>query len=154
EQMNGHFLELGRTVRWATEVDIGPIQPVDSLLAAFDPTAHAIEDMFKAKVAFAALLNFPLTTLADRLKNGESYSRRMWAEVRLTGAFDTRVPGALRAAASAAEAAADQYIAGYNIWMHHVLGEDGKRRWESKKRLITHWNLRDELKANYNDADG
>jgi len=154
EQMNGHFLELGRTARWATEVDTGPMLPVDTLLAAYDPSAHAIEDMFKSKVAFAALLNFPLTTLAERLKDGEKYIRRQWAEVRLTGMFDTRVPGALRAAASAAEAAADQYIAGYNIWMHHVLGEDGKRRWPSKKRLITHWNLRDELKANYQDKDG
>ena len=154
EQMNGHFLELGRSLRWATEVEGVPLLPVDGLLAAYDPGAHATEDLFKAKVAFAALLNFPLTTLADRLKDGEKYNRRQWAEVRLTGAFDTRVPGALRAAASAAEAAADQYIAGYNIWMHHVLGEDGKRLWAPKKRLITHWNLRDELKANYNDKDG
>ena len=38
--------------------------------------------------------------------------------------------------------------------MHHVLGEDGKRRFPQGKHLITHWNLRDELKANYADADG
>src|SRR5262249_50409312 len=45
-------------------------------------------------------------------------------------------------------------VAGYNIWMHHVLGEDGARRFPSNKRLISHWNLRDELKANYADKDG
>lgn len=154
EQINGHVLELGRTLRWATEVESGPILPVDQLLATFDPGAHVTEDLFKTKVAFAALLNFPLTTLADRLRDGERYSRRQWAEVRLTGKFDTRVPGALRQAATAAEAAADHYIAGYNLWMHHVLGEDGKRRFPAKKRLITHWNLRDELKANYADPEG
>ena len=38
--------------------------------------------------------------------------------------------------------------------MHHVLGEDGKRLFPSGKRLISHWNLRDELKANYADTDG
>ncbi|HEX5059848.1 MAG TPA: hypothetical protein VFV99_10840 [Kofleriaceae bacterium] len=154
EQMKGHFLELGRTARWNTEVDTGPMAAVEPLLAAYDPTAHTIEDMFKTKVAFAALLNFPLTKLADRLKDGESYSRRQWAEVRLTGKYDTRVPGALLQAATAAEAAADQYIAGYYLWMHHVLAEDGKRLFPAKKHLITHWNLRDELKANYADADG
>ncbi|HEY5949737.1 MAG TPA: hypothetical protein VIV40_29785, partial [Kofleriaceae bacterium] len=154
EQMKGHFLELGRTARWNTEVDTGPMAAVEPLLATYDPGAHAIEDMFKSKVAFAALLNFPLTKLADRIKDGEGYTRRQWAEVRLTGKYDTRVPGALLQGASAAEAAADQYIAGYYLWMHHVLAEDGKRLFPSKKHLITHWNLRDELKANYADADG
>ena len=97
----------------------------------------SIEDMFASKVAFAALLNFPLTTLAERIERRRELHRRQWAEVRLTGRFDTRVPGELAQAASAAEAAADQYIAGYNLWMHHVLGEDGKRLFPSKKRLIT-----------------
>ncbi|MBA3818231.1 MAG: hypothetical protein H0X17_05020 [Deltaproteobacteria bacterium] len=154
EQLAGHFLELGRTVRWHTEVDTGPMQPVDRLFAAYDASAHVTEDLFTSKVAFAALLNFPLTTLADRLRDAAGYSRKMWAMVRLTGKFDTRVPGALAQAASAVDVAADQYIAGYNLWMHHVLGEDGKRRFPSGKRLISHWNLRDELKANYADAEG
>ncbi len=154
EQMNGHFLELGRTARWNTEVDTGPMAPLEPLLAGYDPGAHVVEDMFASKVAFAALLNFPLTTLADRLRDGEHYTRRQWAEVRLTGKYDTRVPAALLQAASGAAAAADQYIAGYYLWMHHVLAEDGKRLFPSGKHLISHWNLRDELKANYADADG
>jgi hypothetical protein len=154
EQIDGHFLELGRSVRWATEVESGPMLPVDDLLAAYDGGAHVIADLFASKVAFAALLNFPLTTLDDRLRDGNGYDRRQWAEIKLTGRFDMRVPGELELAASAAEAAADQYISGYNLWMHHVLGEDGNRRFPAKKRLITHWNLRDELKANYADADG
>jgi hypothetical protein len=154
EQIKGHNLELGRTLRWASEVESGPVLPVDELLATLDPSAHVVDDLFGSKVAFAVLLNFPLTSLADRIRDGASYTRHQWAEVRLTGMVDTRIPGDLARAASAAEAEADQYIAGYNLWMHHVLGEDGKRRFPSGKRLISHWNLRDELKANYADADG
>jgi hypothetical protein len=154
EQIDGHFLELGRSMRWGSEVEDGPMLPADKLLAAYDAGAHAVDDLFVSKVAFAALLNFPLTKLADRLRDGAGYSRRQWAEVRLTGRFDTRVPGALAMARSAAEAAGDAYIAGYNLWMHHVLGEGGERRFPLKKRLISHWNLRDELKANYADKDG
>jgi len=153
EQIDGHGLELGRTMRWATEVESGPMLPVDALSAAYAPDAHVIEDLFATKVGFAALLNFPLTTLEDRLRDGPKYSRRQWAEVRLTGRFDKRIPGEVAAAYSAAEAAADQYIAGYNVWMHHVLDADGKRRWAKGKRLISHWNLRDELKADYADKD-
>jgi hypothetical protein len=155
EQLEGHILEAGRTVRWGTEVESGPVLPIDRLLAGYDPGAHVIEDLFTSKVAFSALLNFPLTRLADRIRDGASYSRRTWAEVRLTGRFDTRVPGSVALAVTASDVAADQYIAGYNLWMHHVLGEDGSRKFPAKKRLITHWNLRDELKANYADkTDG
>ena len=154
EQMKGHFLELGRTARWNTEVDTGPMAPVEPLLASYDPSAHSVDDMFKSKVAFAALLNFPMVKLADLIKQSETFTRRQWAEVRLTRKFDTRVPSELLQNASAVEAAADQYIAGYYLWMHHVLTEDGKRLFPAKKHLITHWNLRDELKANYQDADG
>ncbi|MBA3456204.1 MAG: hypothetical protein H0T42_24100 [Deltaproteobacteria bacterium] len=154
EQIRGHLLELGRTVRWGTEVEDGPMVPVDRLLATYDLGAHVVDDLFRSKVAFAILLNFPLATLAQKVKDGPSWNRRTWAEVRLTGIVDTRVPGELAGAASAAEAAADQYVAGYNLWMHHVLGEDGKRRFPSGKRLISHWNLRDELKANYADPEG
>jgi len=154
EQIGGHMLELGRSVRWATEVESGPMLPVDSLLAGYEPSAHLTEDLFASKVGFAALLNFPVTTLADRLRDGEKYTRRQWAEARLTGQFDKRVPGEIVQGFAAASATSEQYIAGYNMWMHHVLGEDGQRRFPSGKRLITHWNLRDELKANYADADG
>jgi hypothetical protein len=154
EQMRGHFLELGRTARWNTEVDTGPMAPVEPLLASYDPSAHSVDDMFKTKVAFAALLNFPMVKLADLIKVSETFTRRQWAEVRLTRKFDTRIPSELLQNESAVAAAADQYIAGYYLWMHHVLTEDGKRLFPAKKHLITHWNLRDELKANYQDADG
>ncbi len=154
EQLDGHRLEMARTLRWHSDVDTGPMLPVDGLFAALDPGAHLTEDMFATKLAFVALLNFPLTTLADRLRDGKTYSRRQWAEVRLTGRFDRRVPGDVIAAISAYEADNDAYIAGYNLWMHHVLGEDGQRRFARGKRLISHWNLRDELKASYADPDG
>lgn len=154
EQLDGLGLEMGRAMRWHSEVDTGAMLPVDSLFATYDPSAHVTAELFSNKIAFAALLNFPLTSLADRLRDAGTYSRRQWAEVRLTRRFDTRIPGDLAAAASAAEASADAYISGYNLWMHHVLGEDGKRRFPSGKRLITHWNLRDELKANYADPEG
>lgn len=154
EQLDGLGLEMGRTMRWHSEVDTGATLPVDGLFAAYDPSAHVTSEMFSNKIAFAALLNFPLTSLTDRLRDASSYTRRQWAEVRLTRRFDTRIPGDIAAAASAAEANADAYISGYNLWMHHVLSEDGKRHFPSGKRLITHWNLRDELKANYADADG
>lgn len=154
EQLDGHMLEVSRTFRQQTDLDLGPILPVDEILAGYSPAAHTNEDFFKNKLAFLVLLNFPLTTLEERLTNGESWSRRQWAETRLAQRFSTRVPGEVNLQISAAAAEADQYISEYNIWMHHLLDQDGKRLFPPKLRLISHWNLRDELKANYSDPQG
>ena len=151
EQLDGTFNELSRAMRFPTDVDIGPMLPVDPLFAAYDPSAHLAEDLFRSKIAFVILLNFPLTTLTERLDNSDKYSRRDWAEVRLAGRFGRRVPAEVAQKSAAAGAAADLYIAEYNIWMHHVVTPTGERLWPADLRLISHWNLRDELKANYTD---
>jgi hypothetical protein len=120
EQLDGHMNEIGRELRRPTDLDLGPLLPVDPLLAAYDPSAHTTEDLFQSKVGFVALLNFPLTTLAERMEKGPGYTRRQWAEARLTGRFNRRVPAEVRQASARAGAAADLYIAEYNVWMHHL----------------------------------
>jgi hypothetical protein len=154
EQLDGHMLEASRALRTPTDVDLGPLLPVDPLLASLEPAAHLTEDLFRSKVGFVALLNFPLTTLDERLKQGATYSRRQWAEQRLTGRFARRVPPELIQRQAEVGAQADLYIAQYNLWMHHVLDERGRRLFPSGKRLISHWNLRDEIKSAYADPDG
>lgn len=154
EQVDGHLLEIGRELRRPTELDVGPLEKIDPLFAAWDPSAHLTDDFFSSKLAFVALLNFPLTTLDERLSKGPAWSRRQWAEARLTGRYSRRVPADVQQGVTAAQAAADLYIAEYNVWMHHVLSESGERLFPQGKRLITHWNLRDELKAQYADPKG
>lgn len=153
EQVNGHMVEIGRHLRIQSELDLGPILPFDEILAGYDPSAHIMDDFFGNKLAFAVLLNFPLTTLEERLADGERWTRRQWAEARLTRAFGKRIPADVNLAIAKASAAAEQYIAGYNIWMHHVLDGNGKRLFPPKLRLLSHWNLRDEIKGNYSEGD-
>ncbi|MFL5353201.1 hypothetical protein [Archangium sp.] len=154
EQLDGHMNEIGRELRRPTDLDLGPLLPVDPLLAAYDPSAHTTEDLFQSKVGFVALLNFPLTTLAERMEKGPGYTRRQWAEARLTGRFNRRVPAEVRQASARAGAAADLYIAEYNVWMHHLVDGQGHRPFPKGMRLISHWNLRDELKSRYADPEG
>ncbi|MCS6912448.1 MAG: hypothetical protein RMK29_10970 [Myxococcales bacterium] len=154
EQIDGHMTEIARELRRPMDTDVGRLLPVDSLLAAFDPSAHLTEDLFRGKIAFVALLNFPLTTLAERLQQGRSYSRQQWAEVRLTGRFARRVPAEVQQRIAEVMAANGLYIAEYNIWMHHLLTEQGERLWPKGVRLISHWNLRDDLKAAYAEPNG
>ncbi len=153
EKMNGHMLEIILALRWQMDLDIGDIEPFDEIFAAYDPSAHMTDDLFKNKAAFVVLLNFPLTTLEQRLNDGKNWSRREWAEVRLAQLFNTRVPAEVNQAISKAGAVADQYIAEYNIWMHHLLTDEGERLFPKGMRLLTHWNLRDEIKAQYSNEE-
>jgi hypothetical protein len=155
EQLDGHFLEIARELQWYKDVDTGPLLPLDERFASWDASAHVLEDLFDTKIAFVALLNWPQTTLEQRLKEGPGWSRDQWAQARLTGRFARRVPAEVNKKIAEAGSAADLYINGYNLWMHHVLDASGNRVFPSGKRLISHWNLRDELKAQYaNGADG
>ena len=152
EKLGGHMQEIGLAFRWQTDLALGPILPVDEMFAGYDPSAHVGDDFFQNKIAFVALLNFPLTTLDERLKNGEKWSRRQWAETRLAQAFSKRVPAEVNLEVAKISAKADQYISTYNIWMHHLIDAKGQRLFPAKMRLLSHWNLRDELKADYVDS--
>jgi hypothetical protein len=152
EQLNGHLQEIGREFREQSDLDRGPILPIDGLFAAYDPGAHVSEDFFANKLAFVVLLNFPLTTLDERLTQGESWTRRQWAEARLAQHFSKRIPADVNQELARASSAGEEYISGYNIWMHHVLGGSGRRLFPAKMRLLSHWNLRDEIKAEYSEG--
>jgi hypothetical protein len=153
ETLDGHMLEIGRDLRKQSDLDLGPLNPFDDALAGYDPAAHLSEDFFANKIAFTVLLNFPLTTLGERLSDGEKWSRRQWAEARLAQRFGRRVPADVNLAFSQAISDAARYIAEYNVWMHHVVDAKGARLFPAGMRLLSHWNLRDEIKSNYGKAD-
>jgi len=149
ESLDGHMLEIHRDFRMQADLDRGTAFSFDETLAGYDPSAHISDDFFGNKLAFTVLLNFPLTTLGERLAQGEGWSRRQWAETRLAERFGKRIPAEVNLAIAQASAEADHYIAEYNIWMHHLTDAEGGRLFPPKLRLLSHWNLRDEIKANY-----
>ncbi len=173
EQLDGHLQEIGREFRTQADLDLGPMLPLDEAFAGFDAGAHVTDDMFRNKLAFVVLLNFPLTTLDQRLNEGQHWTRRQWAEARLAQRFSKRVPAEVNQAIAQAQAEADHYISEYNIWMYHVVGSADEGRGPSTRaaktaalaqddkalrlfpkgmRLLSHWNLRDEIKADYDVA--
>jgi hypothetical protein len=149
EAADGHFVEIGRTWRSGAELELGPELPMDAALASTDPSAHLQEDLFASKVAFVALLNWPMPSLDEMVAKGGGWTRRAWAAARLTGRFSLRPGGPAQAARAAAQAKAEAYVAGYNLWVHHLLGAGGTRPFPKGKRLLSHWNLRDQIKADY-----
>ncbi len=149
ETLDGHMLEISRDFRRQTDLDLGAIYPFDETLAGYDPSAHVSDDLFANKLAFTVLLNFPLTTLQERLASGETWSRRQWAEARLAQRFGKRIPADVNLALSQSASEAARYIAEYNIWMHHLVDSRGARLFPTGMRLLSHWNLRDQIKSDY-----
>ena len=147
EMVYGHNLEINRELSRPIQLDIGPILPVDRLFAEYDPFAHINEDFFRNKIAFVGLLNFPHYTLEARLRLGEEWSREQWAQARLAQQFIRRVPADVLQRVARAYVRADDYIANYNICMDKLIGGG----FPKGLKLITHWGLRDELKARYAD---
>ena len=152
EAVDGHMDGIAVELRRQSDLDLGPTLPVDDLLAGYDASAHLNEDWFKNKAAFVVLLNFPVTTLQERLTDGSHWTRRQWAEARLAQRFSKRVPADVSLAIAQAGEQGEHYIAQYNVWMRHVLAGDGRRLFPAKLRLLSHWNLRDEIRAEYSEG--
>ena len=126
--------------------------PIDELFATYDVNAHFSDDMFANKIAFIVALNFPYFTLIEKEDHGKNWSAREWGYVRLGDYFYSRVPANLQQNIAIAGGNAENYIANYNIPMWLIADGGNKRYWEPGTKLISHWGLRDEIKAAYSDA--
>ena len=153
EVIDGHLVELGYEFRLHTDLDRGDILPFDEAFAGYALGAHVNDDLFESKIAFVALLNFPLTTLDERLGVGSTWTRRQWAETRLASRFEQRVPAPVVQGIAKALSDADLYINQYNVWAHHLTTADGSHPFAKGMKLVAHWNLRDEIKGLYSNGN-
>ena len=124
-------------------------QTPDWILSGYSPLAHFSDDMFANKLAFVTILNFPHYTLEEKNTLGKHWTRQEWAFARMGDVFTTRVPAEVNTRMAQANANAENYIADYNIYMGNLRTEDDRQLWPEDKILLSHWNLRDELKALY-----
>ena len=154
EQCNQSADMLNNTLQEPTTL-VGKGEPtsVDWIISGYSPMAHFVEDMFANKIAHICVLNFPHYTLEEKNTLGKEWTRQEWAYARLGDIFTDRVPGNIMAAYSQALSDAENYIAGYNIMMHCLRNEQGEQLWQEPMALLSHWNLRDELKSNYVAGD-
>ena len=81
---------IAAELRRHSDLELGPLLPIDEQFAALDLSAHSSEDLFQSKLAFIALLNFPLPTLDEMLAQGPKWTRNQWAAARLTRRFALR----------------------------------------------------------------
>ncbi|MFB0565259.1 MAG: hypothetical protein ACETWK_06210 [Candidatus Aminicenantaceae bacterium] len=154
EVLYGHFNKIMLDLKRPLHLDWGEILPMDMIFGQFDPSAHLSEDFFKNKIAFFILLNFPYYSLSEKTELGPRWSRKEWAYARMGDVFISRVPAQIYQTISKTMTEADTYISEYNIYMGKLIDEKNKSYFPQDLKLISHWGLRDELKAKYNDPNG
>jgi hypothetical protein len=148
----GYFTEMSVKLRQPLDLEMGDIQPVDLIMGSFNPSAHLTDDLFKNKYAFIVLLNFPRYSLEERTQSGMNWNRQEWAYARLGSMFNARISADINQKVNDAYTAGDNYISNYNIVMNKLVDDDMKSYFPEGLKLITHWGLRDELKARYSTA--
>jgi len=151
EAIFGHFNEMSLKLQRNVHEPTGELHPIDEIFAAYSPNSHFTDDFYANKLAFIIALNFPQKTLEEKESLGNN--RLAWAYARMGDIFIRRVPADLQQAYSQALSDADVYISKYNIYAGHLLNKEGKKIFPEDMILLSHWNLRDEIKANYSKGN-
>lgn len=154
EIIGGNFTKMSVDMRKPIDLDIDEILGIDEIFAGYSPNSHIKDDFFANKIAFHIILNFPAFSLQEKEQSGARWTAKEWALARMGDIFTSRVPAAVQQRISEAVTNADAYIASYNIFVGFLVDDKGKTYFPKDKKLITHWNLRDELKSQYAQPDG
>lgn len=154
EVLYGHFNKMALDLKRALDLDWGDILPQDVVFAQYDPSSHLSDDFFQNKLAFIILLNFPAYKLEEKMKLGPAWTREEWARARMGDVFSSRAPADVWQNLTRAYSAAEAYISEYNVFVGKLVDDKMKTYFPEGLKLITHWNLRDELKARYKDPNG
>ena len=153
ESLLGHFNKITLDLKENIDLNNGPVLNIDKEFSGYSVGNHMLNDLYANKIAFMIALNFPYYSLEEKSKFSPSFSRKAWAMARLGDVFISRVPAELDQSASKSVSDADLYISEYNIEMEKLLTETGKTLFPENMSLLTHWNLRDEIKANYGNKE-
>jgi len=151
ESLNGHFNEMNLEMNENVQLENGPLHKIDNMFGAYSASSHLQSDFYNNKIAFIIALNFPPYSLKEKTTLGDKWNREEWAYARLGDVFTYRIPAKLNQDYAQAEADADNYISAYNIFMGSLLNKDGKKIFPKDMVLLSHWNLRDEIKSSYSD---
>ncbi len=149
ESIRGEYNKMSVNLKKPLHLDGDPLTSVDYIFGAYEPSSHLTEDLYANKIAYITILNFPFYTLDEKDEHASSWSRLDWAYARMGDVFIPEAPAAVKQLVADAGTKAESYIADYNIMMGHLVNEKGKKLFPENMKLLTHWNLRDEIKSNY-----
>ncbi len=150
----GHLHEIRRDLRRWTDLKGDDMPGTDDLLATFDPAPDLSEQYFAQKLAFMAMLNFERPDLDTMLSEGHDWDADEWAAVRIAKAFGPRIPKEVADDAREVGHRANKWVAEFHVPVGSMVDANGKRWFESDRKLLAHWLIREALKSLYGEPDG
>ena len=153
-QVRGHLYEMRRTLRRWADLRGDEMDHVDELLATFDPAPDLSEQVYTQKLAHLALLNLDRPSLSEMLAEAEGWSTEDWARCRISKHFGARVPKEVADLARELGFKASHWVSNFHVPVGSMVDATGKKWFESDRKLVAHWLIREELKAGYNEPDG
>lgn len=161
ETLWGYFLRISRDLDrpfFVEKTNDGQpitILPLDHLFNRYHPRAHLEEELFKAKVAFAVIMNFPKYTLEEKLEKGRSWNREQWAAAAAGDIFTSRVPPEVNQKyVEIVTNLFTNYHDRYFIYLGKLLTDQNKTLFPPDLKSFVHWMIREELRAGYTDPQG
>jgi hypothetical protein len=154
ESIFGYFNKISVDLQRPLHLDAGEDLPVDEAFGSYSPATHFEDDFFRNKLAFFIILNFPYYTLEEKNALAPKWSRKDWAYARLGDIFDSRLSAEINQQVVNAVTRADMYIADYNVYAGRLVNGQKEDLFPPDMKLLSHWNIRDEIKSNYGDANG
>ncbi len=154
EHLYGYMGRIGIELNRQIHEDRGPIHPIDRIFGAYSPSAHVQNDLFANKIAFIIVLNFPRYSLNEKNELGSEWDDRQWGFARLGDYFSARIPAKILQENNRIYSEGRLYISEYNIFAGQLVNENMETLFPEDMRLLSHWNIRDEIKSNYGEPNG
>jgi len=153
ETLLGNFTKIEVGLNKNLALDNGPLHSIDKMFGSYSVGAHLKDDFYKNKIAFVVALNFPYYSLAEKEEAGKNWTTEQWAWARMGDMFKARVPAELVQQYQQVNTETDMYISDYNIYMGRLLNDNNETLFPDDMVLLSHWNLRDEIKSNYSNSE-
>ena len=152
ESLDGHMNEIARDFRRQSDLDLGADLPLRRDPRRLRPGGARQRRLLLQPPRVRGAAEFPghdaraapdrgRIVVAPAVGRGAAGRALLQAHPRRRQPRDRRRPRRARTATSP----------DYNIWMHHLVDAKGQRLFPAKQRLLAHWNLRDQIKADYAD---
>lgn len=154
EWIGGHLYEMRRNLRRWSDIAGEEFPGVDDMLATFDPAPDLSEQLYRQRLAFVALLNLDRADLRTMLSHGAAWSTDDWAAVRIAQQFGARIPSSLNDRARDVAHRCSRWVSGFHIPVGRLVDSTGSRWYGAERALLTHWLVREEIKAQGTMADG
>ncbi len=149
EILFAHLGEVSTLLKKPLHLDTGPLSESDYIFGAYEPGAHMKDDLYDNKIAYICILNFPFYDLNEKNSLGSEWSRLEWAYAKLGDMFTPQPPAKVNQLIADAALRAESYISEYNIMAGSLVNDKGNRLFPEGMKLLSHWNLRDQIKSDY-----